>query len=246
MSRRFFAPPENIDGSTVRLSKEETHHLARVLRMQIGDEVSVFDGEGREFKCGIFEVNANSARLEIIESLVIVRESRLDLTLAQGLAKGEKFDFIVQKATELGVSRIVPLATQNSDVRLQEDRSAKRVERWRRISLEAIKQCNRSKLVDIAVPISLEDFLNTDQSAASELLVFSEAGGSTIKEAAAGLAGKSITALVGPEGGWSPGELEMLDARNAKAVSLGPRIVRTETAAVVAVALIQHLLGDMP
>jgi 16S rRNA (uracil1498-N3)-methyltransferase len=246
MSRRFFAPPQNIDGSIITLSKEETHHLARVLRLQAGEEVLVFDGDGREFRCAISEVRSGHARLEIMEPLRDGRESRLDLTLAQGLAKGEKFDLIVQKATELGVSRIVPLATENSDVRLDEERSAKRVERWRRISLESIKQCKRCRLVDIQTPLSLEAFLDSGPRAGAGLLVFSERGGSTIKEALAGLGGEPITALVGPEGGWSPRELELLEARSARAVSLGPRIIRTETAAMVAIALIQHRLGDMP
>jgi 16S rRNA (uracil1498-N3)-methyltransferase len=246
MSRRFFAPPEKIDGATITLSKEETHHLARVLRLQAGQEALVFDGRGHEFRCVIFEVRSYYARLEIIEPLTPSRESDLDLTLAQGLAKGEKFDLIVQKATELGVSRIVALATENCDVRLDEQRSVRRVERWRRISLEAIKQCGRSKLVDIDVPLGLEEFLEGDRAASSELLLFSEKGGTAIEEAVTGLEGKSVTALIGPEGGWSPREFEMLDARNARAVSLGPRIIRAETAALVAIALIQHLLGDMP
>jgi 16S rRNA (uracil1498-N3)-methyltransferase len=246
MSRRFFAPPEKIDGATITLSKEETHHLARVLRLHAGEETLVFDGRGNEFRCVISEVRSHHARLEIIERLGPSRESDLDLTLAQGLAKGEKFDLIVQKATELGVSRIVALATENSDVKLDEQRSARRVERWRRISLEAIKQCGRSKLVVIDKPVGLEEFLEGDRAASSALLLFSEKGGTPIKEAVAGLEGKPVTALVGPEGGWSPREFEMLDARNARAISLGPRIIRAETAALVALALIQHLLGDMP
>jgi 16S rRNA (uracil1498-N3)-methyltransferase len=246
MSRRFFAPPEMIDRATITLSKEETHHLARVLRLRTGQEALVFDGRGNEFRCVISDVRSHHARLEIIEPLCPSRESCIDLTLAQGLAKGEKFDLIVQKATELGVSRIVALATENSDVKLDEQRSARRVERWRRISLEAIKQCGRTKLVDIGKPLGLEEFLEGDRAANSALLLFSERGGATIKEAVAESGGKPVTALIGPEGGWSPREFEMLDARNARAVSLGPRIMRAETAALVAIALIQHLLGDMP
>jgi 16S rRNA (uracil1498-N3)-methyltransferase len=218
-----------IDRATITLSKEETHHLARVLRLRTGQEALVFDGRGNEFRCVISDVRSHHARLEIIEPLCPSRESCIDLTLAQGLAKGEKFDLIVQKATELGVSRIVALATENSDVKL-----------------EAIKQCGRTKLVDIGKPLGLEEFLEGDRAANSALLLFSERGGATIKEAVAESGGKPVTALIGPEGGWSPREFEMLDARNARAVSLGPRIMRAETAALVAIALIQHLLGDMP
>lgn len=253
--RRFYASPDEIRGSTISLSRDETHHLTRVLRLNFGEEVFVFDGCGREYRCSFVALEQSLARLEISEALLDKTEPAIHITLAQALAKGEKFDFIVQKATELGVSAIVPLVTAHADVKLSDERSEKRLERWRRISLEATKQCGRRRLVEIATPVTLKNFLETartqgsgvyDLNLSRPLLVFSERGGISIGEAIArSFDNPAVTALVGPEGGWSDDELRLLDERGAIAVTLGPRVLRTETAAVVAVTLIQHILGDL-
>jgi len=249
--RRFYASPDDIDGSTVKLSPDETHHLTRVLRLGFGEEVFAFDGRGREYRCSFAALEHGCARLEISEELLDEVEPAVHITLAQALAKGEKFDFIVQKATELGVSVVVPLATAHADVKLSDERSEKRLDRWRRISLEALKQCGRRRLVEIAPPVALKDFLESGAGASYSrfppvLLVFSERGGTSITEALARRVDNSaVVAMVGPEGGWSDEELTLLDGRGARAVTLGPRVLRAETAAVVAVTLIQHILGDL-
>ena len=247
--RRFYASPDNITASLATLSTQETHHLIHVLRMTPGDEAFVFDGCGREFRCSFSRVEANQALLEIEETLSDIVESSLHITLAQALAKGEKFDFIVQKATELGVSAVAPLITRNSDVRLDDQQKNNRVERWRRISLEAMKQCGRRRLVEIARPRSLREFIaeTTALDARNQVtLVFSEGGGMPIAEALQPSAeGSAVCALVGPEGGWSTDELEALKDSGSSAVTLGPRVLRTETAALVALTLIQNALGDL-
>ena len=255
--RRFYATPENIAVSMVTLSADETHHLVHVLRMTPGDEAFVFDGCGHEYRCNFRRVEHNHAHLEITEALSDIVESPLHLTLAQALAKGEKFDFIVQKATELGVSAIAPLITRYSDVRFDEQQKKKRVERWRRISLEAMKQCGRRKLVDIAAPRSLREFIavndasqDTSPSAASNgervLLLFSERGGVSVTHALGERPkSDSVIALIGPEGGWSDDEKEALNDCGCTAVTLGPRVLRTETAAIVSIALIQQAMGDL-
>jgi 16S rRNA (uracil1498-N3)-methyltransferase len=243
--RRFYATPDAISGSTINLSRDETHHLTRVLRLRPGSEVFVFDGCGKEYRCSFLTVKDNRARIEICEALSDEVDSSIHITLAHGLAKGEKFDFVIQKATELGVSNIVPLVTDNADVKLSDEKSEKRLERWQRISLEALKQCGRRRLVEIERPVTLKDFLCVAQTE-DAVLVFSERGGVSITNALARSSDKkAIAALVGPEGGWSDEELTLLDERRAIAVTLGPRILRTETAAVVAVTLIQHILGDL-
>ncbi len=197
------------------------------------------------------------AQLEISDTLTDVVESPLRLTLAQALAKGERFDFIIQKATELGVSRIMPLVTRYADVRLDDQQKANRVERWRRISLEAVKQCGRRRLVEITSPCTLREFIAANEAspeaspgAGSHIepakLLFSERGGIAVTDALAGISKPCpIVALVGPEGGWSDDELDMLNAFGCQAVSLGPRVLRTETAAVVAITLIQNTTGDL-
>jgi 16S rRNA (uracil1498-N3)-methyltransferase len=249
--RRFYASPNNINASLATLTTQETHHLIHVLRLTPGDEAFVFDGCGREFRCSFRGVEDNQAQLEIEEALSDVVESPLHITLAQALAKGEKFDFIVQKATELGVSAIAPLITRNSDVRLDDHQKSNRVERWRRISLEAMKQCGRRRLVEIARPRSLREFIaERETSTAPEqnrkTLVFSEGGGMPVVEALQPLAPRTaVCALIGPEGGWSMDELEALKDSGSHAVTLGPRVLRTETAALVALTLIQHAMGDL-
>jgi 16S rRNA (uracil1498-N3)-methyltransferase len=247
--RRFYAPPVEIRDSIIALSAEETHHLTHVLRMAPGDPAFVFDGCGREYRCNFRGVKDDRAQLEVGEMLSDVVESPVEITLAQALAKGEKFDFIVQKVTELGVSRIVPLVTRYADARLDDQQTARRIERWRRISLEAVKQCGRRKLVEITVPRTVREFAGAggvDSASQQTLLLFSERGGVAITDA---LAEKSnphaVVAMVGPEGGWSDDELVLLNEAGSKAVTLGPRVLRTETAAIVALTLIQHAIGDL-
>jgi 16S rRNA (uracil1498-N3)-methyltransferase len=251
--RRFYAPPGNIAASTVSLSADETHHLMHVLRMTPGDEAFVFDGCGREYRCNFRSIKDNRAQLEIADALSDLVESPLHLTLAQSLARGEKFDFIVQKATELGVSGIAPLVTRYADVRLDDQQTTKRVERWRRISLEAMKQCGRRKLVEITAPRTIREFIVANEpspDAASHiqraLLLFTEKGGMPVVAALAEVSRPCpIVALIGPEGGWSDDEMETLNDCGSTAVTLGPRVLRTETAAIVAIALIQQAIGDL-
>jgi len=249
--RRFYAPPDSISREVALLSREESHHLTRVLRLKPGDEVFVFDGCGREYRCEFLKVEQARAKLLVVDQLADVVESPHSVRLGQALAKGEKFDFIVQKATELGVSSIVPLITDHADVKLAEVRSEKKLERWRRISLEALKQCGRRTLVDIEPPIAVGKFLerparDIDGPTASSVIVFSEKGGLLIADALRGMtSGSRLTALIGPEGGWSEDEFSLFAATGVRAVTLGPRTLRTETAAIAAITLIQHTLGDL-
>jgi 16S rRNA (uracil1498-N3)-methyltransferase len=250
--RRFYASPGELEGNRVRLSLDESHHLIRVLRLNRGDDVFVFDGYGREYQCKFDKIENQRAVLEIVEALSDEVESPLQLTLAQALAKGEKFDLVVQKATELGVSRIVPIASEHADWKLNREQAEKKVERWQRISLEALKQCGRRRLVEINKPLTLTDFLNTRRGEASRresqdaVIYFNERGGLLIKEALDELVDKgSVIALIGPEGGWSDEEIEFMNGRGCLALTLGRRVLRTETAAIVAATLLQHLLGDL-
>jgi len=181
-------------------------------------------------------------------------ESPCPLTLAQALAKGDKFDFIVQKATELGVSRIVPIATEHSDVRIADERADRRLGRWRRVALEALKQCGRRVLVQIESPLSFTEFLHCENPRSAGvptaelplMLAFTERGGMPIDRAISGHRdGAHVIAVVGPEGGWSDGEISAMLEFGCQTITLGPRVLRTETAAIAAITLIQHALGDL-
>lgn len=240
---RFHSNPSQISDSQIFLDADEAHHLSRVLRLSVGQKVFVFDGKGREWECEIASVGKREASLTILRAMESEVESPLRLTLAQALVKGDKFDWIVQKATELGVTRIVPLITEHCDVRRAEERAEQKLERWRRISLEALKQCGRRRLVEFTEPISFADFCG---AAESSTLIFSERGGKTLRELAASLQSPAeLTVCIASEGGWSDAELGAAETHHFLTVHLGQRILRTETAAIAAVTLAQHLFGDL-
>jgi 16S rRNA (uracil1498-N3)-methyltransferase len=251
--RRFYAPPAAFapGGASVELSAEESRHLRDVLRLRAGDEAFVFDGEGREFACAVAEAGgrgARAARLEVLRAVEPQRpESPLDLTLAVGLLKGEKFDLVVQKATELGAAAVVPLVTKRADVRLRDERdAASRVERWRRLALEAAKQSGRARLPVVGPPATFPDFVAAPPRAGESRLLFAERGGRPF-DAAAGGAGApaAVRALVGPEGGWDDAELAEASERGWLLVTLGGRTLRAETAALAVAAILQHRFGDI-
>lgn len=241
---RFYAPPSQISDFEILLDGDESHHLARVLRLREGATVFAFDGEGREWECTVAKIGKRESGLSVVRQLTDEVESPLHLTLAQALVKGDKFDWIVQKATELGATRIVPLLTDHSDVRKMEERAEQRLQRWRRISLEALKQCGRRRLVEFAEPIGFAEFCAS--ASASHNLIFSERGGLRLGDVAAKLSAvHQLSIAVASEGGWSDAELNASEANHFLAVHLGGRILRTETAAITAVALAQHLFGDL-
>lgn len=254
--RRFYAPPANFarDEKSVTLSAEETRHARDVLRLQSGDEIHVFDGAGREFHCTVQAINRDSTELSVIAEVEPARpESLLNLTLAIALLKGEKFDLVIQKATELGVKRIVPLDTKRADVRLRDnDGTNKRVARWRRIALEAAKQTGRAGVPEIAAPLNLTLLLtsvvdDTDLSANVTRLMFSERGGRSLAEATNNFSASpgGIIAVVGPEGGWTDDEIGLAREGGWEIVTLGGRTLRAETAGITVVALLQHRFGDL-
>jgi 16S rRNA (uracil1498-N3)-methyltransferase len=254
--RRFYAPPTafnaNLDGVTLEL--DEARHLRDVLRLKTGDEVYVFDGEGREFHCRIEESRRDTAQLKVISEVAPARpESPLELTLAVALLKGEKFDLVVQKATELGVTRVVPVATKLADIRLRDaSDAAKRVARWQRIALEAAKQSGRAVVPQITSPVSFASLIQDaatklQDTASGAFLMFSERDGESIVGAKEKLAANLswLTALVGSEGGWTDEELAAARQARWTIVTLGGRTMRAETAAIAVTVLLQHLAGDL-
>ncbi len=241
---RFYAPLSQINDSRIVLDADEAHHLIRVLRLGPEARVFVFDGEGAEYEAEVARIARREVELNLLQRIDGAIESPLQLTLAQALMKGDKFDWVVQKATELGVTCIVPLITENSDIRRAEERAEQRLQRWRRISLEALKQCGRRRLVKICEPVNFENFC--ESAAPSACLFFSERGGQSLREVSARLQNVAqLSVCVAPEGGWSERESQKAEANNFDAVHLGSRILRTETAAIVAVTLTQHLFGDL-
>jgi 16S rRNA (uracil1498-N3)-methyltransferase len=246
--RRFHALPSAIDteNQTVTLAADEARHLRDVLRLKAGDEVYIFDGTGREFRCTLVNSVRDSAELRIDAEVDPAKpESQLQLNLCVALLKGEKFDLVVQKATELGVKKIVPLITRYADIHLRDETDAgKRVARWQRIALEAAKQSGRAVVPEVNSPVSLDSILAGTKNA-DLCLMFSERGGSALNSVTSEPGPRSVTALVGSEGGWSDEEIERARAQSFHIVTLGGRILRAETAAIAITALLQHLFGDL-
>lgn len=250
--RRFFAPPERFapDGSTVMLAADEAKHLRDVLRLGRGAEVSVFDGEGREFHCVVEETLRESATLKVCREVEPQRpESMLRLTLAVALLKGEKFDWVVQKATELGATRIIPLVTKLADVRLRDEAdAARRTARFLRIALEACKQSGRARLPQVDAPLAFKELVESASSESEEWRVmFAERDGRGLGETVETLAvrPRGVTAMVGSEGGWTDEEIAHARAAGWSVVTLGGRTLRAETAAITITALLQYLFGDV-
>lgn len=228
------------------LAVDEARYLREVLRLKVGDEVYVFNGEGKEFQCRIEESRRDSASLKIITEVEAARpESPFNLTLAVALLKGEKFDLVVQKATELGVIRILPMLTKLADIRLRDaSDAAKRVSRWQRIALEAAKQSGRAVVPSVEVPATFDSIVRS--STPGNALLFSERDGQPLLEVKESIpTGTALTALIGSEGGWTDQELKL--ARNAglPIVTLSGRTLRAETAAIAAAVLLQHVFGDL-
>ena len=237
---RFYALPEQSTDSQILLEADEAHHLTRVLRLGAGATVYAFDGIGNEYECRVAQADKRAVTLDIQHQLTDTVDSPLQLTLAQALVKGDKFDWIVQKATELGVTRIVPLITDNSDIRKAEERAEQKLARWRRIALEAVKQCGRRTLVEICEPQGFVEFCATDQSELRWLLA--ERDGQPMPALPA--SATSLAVAIGPEGGWSEAEFRTAQQHQFIALQLGRRILRTETAALVALTLAQANCGD--
>ncbi len=249
--RRFYAPPDafSSDLNSVTLQFEEARYLRDVLRLRTGDRVHVFDGAGKEFHCSIEESRKDTARLKVLTEVAPARpESPLYLTLAVALLKSDKFDLVVQKTTELGVARVVPVATKRADIHLRDDSDAnKRIMRWQRIALEASKQSGRAVVPEVTPPISFAELVQIKDHAGQRKLMFSEREGRSLLEVRDNLVPtqQPVSALVGPEGGWTDEEISLARDNNWSVVTLGGRTLRAETAAITVTALLEYLYGDL-
>ena len=249
--RRFYAPTSafGADQKSVTLAADEARHARSVLRLQPGDEVFVFDAEGHEYRCAIANLTQSSATLDVIEKVEPARpESQLNLMLAIALLKGEKFDLVVQKATELGVTAIVPVLTNRADVRIRNaQESLKKLARWQRIALEATKQSGRARLLKVNEPVTFDSLIATPAEDGELRLMFAERDGGTFAELTSNFRSPptSLLALVGAEGGFSDEEIAQARAARWNIITLGGRTLRAETAAIVVAALLQHRWGDL-
>lgn len=238
---RFFCPPPLASGEGIALPPGVAHHAVRVLRLKEGDAVILFDGEGGEYPAWLARIDGREVLANVGERRGVERESPLSVTLVQGLATAERMDFAIQKSVELGVAAIVPVTTARSVVRLSADRARRRVEHWQQIVVAACEQCGRDRLPAIHSPCDLSEWLRTPSSAATRLLLSPDAP-RTLGQLSR--PDGTVELLVGPEGGLTADESAAAMADGFHAVRLGPRILRTETAAPAALAAMNALWGD--
>lgn len=242
---RFYHPQILASGAEVRLPEETAHHAIRTLRLKVGDPIVLFDDAGGEYLASISRIDHRAVTASVSTFVDVSAESPLDLALAQAISGGERMDFTIQKAVELGVREVQPLETERCVVQLNDERATRRAARWRKIAVSACEQSGRNRLVNVAHPQPLANWLETlsPQPTTGELrMLLSPQVGSTLAELPD--SAERIVLLVGPEGGLTMREVDMAERRGFHPVRLGPRILRTETAALAALAAIQCRWGD--
>jgi 16S rRNA (uracil1498-N3)-methyltransferase len=239
---RVYLPSALAAGAVLELGEQSTHHLTHVLRLRPGAQVRVFDGKGHEHEATVRELRRARVTVELGAAVSSVPEPRLSITLAQGMPRGDRMDFILQKAVELGVSAVQPLWTERSQSRAAGERLEKRLRHWRGVVISACEQCGRATLPALDPPVEYRAWLNGDAGPDCRLLLVPEAGRSLGELQSPG---NAILLLVGPEGGISAGETRLAVESGFSPVRMGPRILRTETAALAILAGLQALWGDM-
>lgn len=240
---RIFVEQPLHSSSTATLPAQAAEHVARVLRLGAGDGVVLFNGDGHDYAATIVEAGKRNVSVAIGDRRAVTTESPLPLVLAQGLARGEKMDLIVQKATELGVQAIVPLLTERSEVKLDPARAAKRLEHWQAVIASACEQSGRARLPAICAPLPLARWLDSLAPANDALrLALLPVASRRTKSLNPTTSGAML--VVGPEGGLGERDVAMLAEHRFEGLQLGPRILRTETAGLAALAALQALHGD--
>ena len=239
---RLYSPIPLQPHSQLTLDSGQARYLTRALRLRLGDTLTLFDGSGGEYDAKIVRVGKNDVDVETGAFLDRSAESNLAIRLVQGISKGDRMDTVVQKATELGVQRITPILSEYSVVRLDDGKASKRRDHWQKIAQSACEQCGRNVVPIIDEVISMNTWYDKSQSGFSTRVVLAPDAPATLSSVAR--PGTELTLLIGPEGGFSSTEQERAISTGFEPVSLGPRILRTETAAIAAIATAQALWGD--
>jgi 16S rRNA (uracil1498-N3)-methyltransferase len=239
---RFYSPNPLTIGVTAALSENAAAHAIRVMRLKVGDTLTLFCGDGVDYHCALVSVEKKTASVEVLSQEKISNESPLNMRLLQGISSGDRMDYTIQKAVELGVTEIFPLSTERSVTKLSGDRAEKRVEHWQGVAIAACEQSGRAVLPKIHFPLTLAQWLNQHDTQQSLNLLFNPVAAKTLAQLTK--PENRIHLLIGPEGGLSPGEIELANQNNFQSIVLGPRILRTETAALTAISSMQTLWGD--
>ena len=238
--QRFLVERIKSSASHLEISGEQCHYVLRVLRLQVGDQMILFDGSGSEWMAKIMDTKRNRLLLELEEKSTPDRESPIDITLIQSISRSQRMDLVMQKSTELGVSTIVPVFSSNTVVRIKEDKIEKKINHWRNILISASEQSGRTKLPDLMDPIKLDS--DCLQKYKGDLSIFYDTTG---QDSYAVNKPKEITVVIGPEGGFTEVEKTMAIDNGYSVIQSGPRLMRTETAPIMALSILQYLYGDL-
>lgn len=238
---RIYVEQDLESGAIFRLPEAAAHHIATVLRMKTGQELVLFNGRGGSYHAVISRMEKRNVEIAIGAHQSGERESPLSITLAQAVMRGPHMDYALQKAVELGVQRIVPLLCLHGNIKLDQDQRQHRHAHWRKIIISACEQCGRNRIPQLSVPLRLSEWTGADESKLK--LILHPYHGVRLAELQAG--GDTLTLLAGPEGGFSDDEIAGAERHGYRAVTLGPRVLRAESAALVAISACQALWGDV-
>jgi 16S rRNA (uracil1498-N3)-methyltransferase len=237
---RFFCPELNITHTQFSLPDVAHRHAVQVLRLKKGAVINVFDGQGNEYEATLEQVSKRESVAVLGQKIESQNESPLDITLLQGISRGERMDYALQKAVELGVNKVIPVITERCNVQLSNGRAEKRLAHWQGVMISACEQSGRSTLPELMGVMSLDETMAINQQSTRLVLdPLAKQGFTTLEKP------QQITLLIGPEGGLSEQEISTVTEHNFQTVNFGPRILRTETATVAAIAVIQTLWGDL-
>lgn len=231
------------ENSNIQLDEAAAHHLTRVLRAKIKDKVKIFNGEGGEYEATILSITKKETVLHLEKFISNDRESPLEICLVQGISRGEKMDYTIQKAVELGVKKIIPVLTERCTIKLDEERRERRLQHWQSIIIHACEQCGRTKIPELSSPMALDDWLQIKPSFEMAFVLSPDANRKKCDTALK--KPTQLALLIGPEGGLTSEEIKKAEKAEFELMSLGPRILRTETAAVTALSVFQYLWGDV-
>ena len=241
---RFFLPKPLAANSTVELTDDAAHHAQNVLRMKQGDTLTIFNGEGGEYDAVIESVSKKAVSVQLNAYRAIDRESPLRTHLAIGISKGERFEHVLQKATELGISEITPIVSERTEVRLSHERQDKVLQRWQKIIINTCEQSYRNRLPQLNSPVEFSTLLGKEGSE-RKIILHPPQDNSQQTMLDKNNKPKSVCLLVGPEGGFSDSEVALATRHHFTPLALGPRILRTETAPLAALSLLQFVWGDI-
>ena len=242
---KFFVEPSKVNGDLVTIDTSDVLHITKVLRLNIGDSVTVSDSTSTDYECEITEISKDSVLLRVLSKRNIDTESNIEITVFQALPKASKMEYIIQKNTELGVVKFVPISLSRCVVKLDKKEAEKKVSRWQKISDEAAKQSGRGILPEVSGVLNLKSAIDEMKKADLFFVPYESEDNNTLKPLLKGKSPKTISYLIGPEGGFSPEEIDYIKDNQVPVITLGKRILRTETASIAVTSMLMYEIGDM-